>query len=186
MDRLGEAVQICRAMFDVGAASFDGQYHSIFEAFNYPRPVQKRIPILVGGNGERALRIVAQFADACNISGPLSSVRQKLTLLDQLCAELGRNTAEITKTTPKLIILRDTSRDAMRAANIIRPQFTRGELFDNFVIIGNLDEVSEQLASYLSEGLDGIVCAVDNSFVLESVVAAAEALIQATDHVFRR
>ena len=97
-DRLAEAIQICRAMFDEEAATFTGEHYSIEHAYNVPRP-SGPIPVLVGGNGERrTLRVVAEFADACNISGDPSTVRHKLEVLDAHCAAVGRDPAVITRT----------------------------------------------------------------------------------------
>ena len=97
-DRLAEAIQICRAMFDEEAATFTGEHYSIEHAYNVPRP-SGPIPVLVGGNGERrTLRVVAEFADACNISGDPATVRHKLEVLDAHCAAVGRDPAAITKT----------------------------------------------------------------------------------------
>ena len=65
----------------------------------YPRPVQERVPILVGGGGERVtLKLVARHADACNLFGPPDAVRHKLGVLRAHCADAGRDPAEITVT----------------------------------------------------------------------------------------
>ena len=71
MDRLEEAVQICRAMFREETPTFEGRYYSIDDARNVPRPIQAGgPPIMIGGGGEkRTLRLVAQYADMCNVTG---------------------------------------------------------------------------------------------------------------------
>src|SRR5213082_392967 len=80
MDRLEEAVQICRLLFTEDRPSFEGRYYRIREAVNVPRPVTPGgPPILVGGGGERrTLKFVAKYADASNIFGNVESVKHKL------------------------------------------------------------------------------------------------------------
>lgn len=181
MDRLTESVQICRAMFDTGRTSFNGKYYSASDAFNYPRPVQARVPILVGGSGERrTLRVVAGYADACNISGSLALVRHKLDVLSMHASEAERDPAEITKTAIKMIVVRDTATEAARAATHARERIGMDEeAFADFAIYGEPDHVHEQVAEYLSAGLDGILCTVASPFVLDEVAAAGEILVRA-------
>ena len=69
------------------------------EAICYPRPLQEHIPILVGGSGERrTLRLVARYADACNLFGDAATVRRKVDVLHRHCADLDRDPAEVTVT----------------------------------------------------------------------------------------
>jgi F420-dependent oxidoreductase-like protein len=99
MDRLEEALQICRAMFTEAAPTFDGRYYRIHEVQNNPKPIRGRIPILIGGSGEkRTLRLVAQYGDACNLFGDPDTVRHKINVLERHCADVGRDPAGITKT----------------------------------------------------------------------------------------
>jgi F420-dependent oxidoreductase-like protein len=99
LDRLEEALQICRAMFTEAAPSFEGRHYRIQSVLNNPKPVRGRIPVLIGGGGEkRTLRLVAQYGDACNLFGDPDAVRHKLDVLEQHCADVGRDPAEITKT----------------------------------------------------------------------------------------
>src|SRR3954470_22929155 len=98
-ERLEEALQIARAMFTQEESSFDGRYYRTHEILNNPRPLRGDIPIMIGGSGERkTLRMVAQYADACNLFGDVERVRHLLGVLERHCERLGRDGAEITKT----------------------------------------------------------------------------------------
>src|SRR5207237_836894 len=100
MDRLEEALQVCRAMFTEDRPTFQGRFYRIEEAINSPRPVTPGgPPILIGGGGERrTLKLVAKYADASNIFGDVETVRHKLEVLKRHCDEVGRDIDEITKT----------------------------------------------------------------------------------------
>ena len=69
---------------------------TVSEATCYPRPLQERVPILVGGSGEqRTLRLVARHADACNLFGEVERVRHKLAVLRSWCEAEGRDPASV-------------------------------------------------------------------------------------------
>ncbi len=93
---LEDALQLLPLMWGPGAPAFEGRTVHVGEALCYPRPVQERIPILVGGSGERrTLRLVAQYADACNLFGDAATVRHKLEVLHRHCDGVGRDPAAI-------------------------------------------------------------------------------------------
>lgn len=99
MDRLDEALQICRALFQDERASVDGAHYAVREAPNSPRPLAGSIPVLVAGGGERrTLNLAARYGDACNVMGDAATVRHKFDVLEQHCEAAGRDPAEITKT----------------------------------------------------------------------------------------
>ena len=99
LDRLEEALQITRAMFTEPAPTFEGRHYRIQRVLNNPKPIRGRIPVLIGGGGEkRTLKLVAQYGDACNLFGDPDAVRHKLDVLERHCADVGRDPAEITKT----------------------------------------------------------------------------------------
>ena len=96
---LEDALRLFPIMWGPGAPPFEGNVVRVAEALCYPRPVQERIPILVGGSGERrTLRLVAQYADACNLFGDAATVRRKLGVLRTHCADIGRDPGEIAVT----------------------------------------------------------------------------------------
>jgi F420-dependent oxidoreductase-like protein len=98
-ERLEETLRICRQMFDGDDSAFEGKHYRLGRTLNSPAPLSRpRLPILVGGGGEKkTLRLVAQYADACNLF-PSNEVQHKLDVLKQHCEDLGRDYDEIEKT----------------------------------------------------------------------------------------
>ena len=179
MDRLEEALRICRAMFTEETPTFTGRHYRIDAARNQPRPVEPEgIPILVGGSGERrTLRLVARYADACNIFGDLETVRHKLDVLSRHCEAVGRDPAEITKTRLGGLLVAPTSAEAELAVR--RAAEARGmdpAAFAAYAIAGDPDAVCEQVAAYLDAGLDGMVFNMHGAEDLDPVRLAGTTL----------
>lgn len=96
---LEDALELFPLLWGPGAPAFDGRRVRVPEAICYPRPIQERIPILVGGSGEqRTLRLVARHADACNLFGEPGVVRHKVEVLHAHCAAEGRDPGDISVT----------------------------------------------------------------------------------------
>jgi len=96
-ERLEETLQICRQMFSDSEDPFRGKHYQLGRTLNVPQPL-RRVPILVGGGGEKkTLRMVAQYADACNLFD-MPALPEKLDILRGHCERLGRDYAEIEKT----------------------------------------------------------------------------------------
>jgi F420-dependent oxidoreductase-like protein len=99
LDRLEEGIQICRAMFGTGAANYTGKHYAIDGAWNSPLPIQRNVPIVIAGGGERrTLALVARYADACNFFGEPAGIARKLAALRQHCGRFGRDFSQITTT----------------------------------------------------------------------------------------
>ena len=179
MERLEDALRICRAMFAEEAPTYEGRHYSVRSALNYPRPLQRHIPILVGGGGEqRTLRLVAQYADACNLMGDPDTIRHKLDVLEQHCDAVGRDPAEITKTRLGTLIIRETADEAKRAVSDMRTTLGLDDeqLLRQANVTGSPDEVCEQVQSYLDAGLDGLIFNMRDAQELELVQLAGETL----------
>jgi len=99
-ERLEETLQICRQMWSDDNGAYAGTHYQLAETWCVPAPVQSRIPVMIGGGGERkTLRLVAQYADACNLFGTgTDDIRHKLDVLRQHCDALGRDYDSIRKT----------------------------------------------------------------------------------------
>ena len=84
-------------MFTGDDVSFSGTHYRLDHARNLPRPVQAGGPkIMIGGGGEkRTLRLVARYADMCNVTGDVSTLTRKISVLRRHCAEVGRDPAEV-------------------------------------------------------------------------------------------
>ncbi len=111
-ERLEETLKIIHQMWSGNEEPFNGKYYHLERLLNSPQTVQKpHPPILIGGTGERkTLRLVAQYADACNIFARLGKdeLRRKLQILREHCAAVGRPYEQIEKTTlDSLTITRD-------------------------------------------------------------------------------
>jgi F420-dependent oxidoreductase-like protein len=100
-ERLEETLQVCLQMWSDNNGEYDGKHYHLAETINVPPTVQQpRVPILIGGSGERkTLRLVAKYADACNIFGESREVvAHKLDVLRAHCDTEGRDYDEIEKT----------------------------------------------------------------------------------------
>jgi F420-dependent oxidoreductase-like protein len=187
MDRLEEAVQICRAMFTEEKATFDGRYYRVKDAINNPRPIRPDgIPIMIGGSGEkRTLRAVARYADICNIFGTPDEVRHKLDVLEQHCATEGRDPATINKTKlGTLFIGRDHDEAQRKLVDQLAERgmdwnalddATRAQLTAMFHV-GGPDEIAGEVKSYLDAGIDGLIFNLIDAHDLESVALAGSVL----------
>jgi alkanesulfonate monooxygenase len=98
-ERLEEALQICLQMWSGDDGPYDGRHYQLARTLNSPQSRQKpHPPILIGGGGERkTLRLVAQYADACNLF-PSPELGHKLDVLRDHCNAIGRDYDDIEKT----------------------------------------------------------------------------------------
>jgi len=98
---LEEALQIAKQMWSANNGPYHGKHNHLEETLCSPQPLSRpHPPILIGGGGEKkTLRLVAQYADACNLFGSSETVSAKLAILKQHCTALGRDFGSIEKTT---------------------------------------------------------------------------------------
>ena len=108
-ERLEETLQIMKQVWSGDFSAFEGKHYHLAEPMNNPQPLTKpHPPILIGGAGEKkTLRLVAQYADACNLFAFMGNeeLARKLDVLKRHCDDVGRDYAEIEKTALGFVML---------------------------------------------------------------------------------
>lgn len=165
LDRLAEAAQICRGLLDGAPVELDGRWYSAHGARNDPRPLQKRLPLAIGGSGEkRTLRIVGQYADIWNADqDDPDSFRRRSAILDEHCRAVGREPGQIERTAglpaPCIRPTREAAVDALvetlRHHGMPPAEATRMAVGSPFV--GPADMVVEALRAYRDAGLQAVM-----------------------------
>lgn len=96
---LEDALEVLPLIWGPGAPAFEGRRINVPEAICYPRPLQEHVPILVGGSGEKkTLKLVARYADACNLFGEPDVIAHKVEVLREHCDSFDRDPSEVTVT----------------------------------------------------------------------------------------
>jgi F420-dependent oxidoreductase-like protein len=124
LDRLEEAAAICRGLLDGESVTFDGRWYRAAGAVNDPPPRRGRLPLVVGGSGERrTLAIVARYADVWSADGgDPETLAHKGRALDAHCRRAGRDPATVRRTCgqPPVLIRRSRQRAVAELAAIYR------------------------------------------------------------------
>ena len=142
LDRFVEALQVLRGLLTQPSTTIQGDYYQLTDAICEPKPIQDPLPILVGGGGERRmLRIVAEHADMWNTWGRPDLIAHKSAVLDNFCAEVGRDPKAIARTAQAL-----TAVDRPLPEGLPMP-----------TIGGSPERLAETVAQYREIGLDELI-----------------------------
>jgi alkanesulfonate monooxygenase SsuD/methylene tetrahydromethanopterin reductase-like flavin-dependent oxidoreductase (luciferase family) len=176
-ERLEEALKVFHAMFTEDPVHFEGRHYRLEDAVNRPHPVQQGgPPMLIGGNGEdRTLRLVANFAEACNLSGDLPTIRRMLSALAGHCEAAGRDPMSITKTMLATLVISESEPCALELVEELRsrPQ-TDNVTSLSTVIAGSPDAVARQVASFREVGIDSLIVNLPGVQEGELIAVAAD------------
>lgn len=163
MDQLEEGIQCLRGLLHHDVTDFDGRWFTLRDARNEPRPVQAKLPIWVGGGGEkRTLRIAARHADGWNV--PFISPEQfahKNAILDQHCDAAERDGTEIKRAVNLGLAFTDESlvQQFGQIAEFVRPG----------VLSGSDEQIIDRIGRYVDAGADQVNIALRAPFDLESL-----------------
>ena len=166
---LDEAVRIMRGMLHGEEPSGDS-FYAARSVRNDPPPVQDRLPILVGGGGERkTLRIVAKYADGCNLGGGIENVRRKDEVLREHCRAVGRDESEIERTVGVgICVIRDDPAEAERVAKDIFARNGDARPWQD-QLVGTPQQVADKLRPFLDIGFGHFIVGFPSPYDRESL-----------------
>ncbi|QBD80288.1 TIGR03560 family F420-dependent LLM class oxidoreductase [Ktedonosporobacter rubrisoli] len=172
--QMREAIKILLAMWSEEEATFEGKYYQVHGAINQPKGVQKpHIPLLIGGNGEQAtLKLVAQYADACNVFGTPSELEHKFAVLKEHCAAVGRDYESIYRTAGSYCALADTDEQALAKV----PEAAR-TLFSRTGLIGCPTTIRQRIAEFEAVGTQELMLRFPDSTDLNALRRFAQEFI---------
>jgi F420-dependent oxidoreductase-like protein len=155
---LEEYVQCVRGLLTQEHTSFEGEFFQLRNAMCEPKPVQERLPIWIGGGGEKVtLRIAAQHADAWNVPFvPPKVWARKSAVLDEWCDKIGRDPASITRAVNVGMAFTDEA---------LRIQF--GPMADAIkpgVLTGSVQEMVDKVGAYVDAGAEWVIVAMRAPF----------------------
>ena len=176
-ERLEDHLRIARAMFTEERATVAGDHHfSVTEAYNNPKPLRGDIPIVVGGSGERkTLRMVAQYADGCNLFGDTTRAQHLLGVLrGPLRRRVGRDPAEITKTSMMTIAIAENRGRRQGQARCDARGRRSPSSGSRIQQAGTPDQILERAHAFGDVGIEGVTFTMPDVHDLEAVTLAGE------------
>jgi F420-dependent oxidoreductase-like protein len=161
-EKLEEALQIVLPMLRGETVTFSGEHYQVSGAFNSPPPAS-RIPVMIGGAGERkTLRLAAMYADESNLICGADELPRKLEALAAHCEREGRDRSEITVSFQRNACIAPTMEQARAELDAYLAFQGRDRSKDAFLdaylsrsVVGDPDTVGAQLADELAAGIDG-------------------------------
>ena len=149
LDRLDEAVEIVTSLLSNNRTNYQGDHYTILDAPLDPKPVQTKIPLMIGGGGrKRTLRTAALHADEWNYWGMPSDIAELCQVLDAHCDDVGRDPAEIERSACALMFIADNEEKLERF---------RDTDFGRATIVGTPTEVIDIVGEYAEVGLDELI-----------------------------
>jgi alkanesulfonate monooxygenase SsuD/methylene tetrahydromethanopterin reductase-like flavin-dependent oxidoreductase (luciferase family) len=148
IERLDEAITVIRGLLGEPRTTLDGEHYDVTEALNEPKPVQERLPILVGGKGDRMLRLVARQADEWNMWSLPPAIAERMEVLDRACERIERDPAEIRRSTQAVVLVTDDRAEADAFVERMAPRAT---------IAGPPVRFAEVVAEWAELGIDEVI-----------------------------
>ena len=173
-------MQIILKMWTEDEAIFEGKYHQVHGAINQPKGVQKpHIPLLIGGGGERVtLKLVAQYADACNIGNlDNAGLEHKFAVIKEHCEEVGRDYNTIKRTAMFNCAIAETDKAAMAKTAPFARNIPSGRIHEQ-ALVGSPATIRQRLAEIEQAGAQEIIVYMPDAKDLESIRMFAQECMQ--------
>lgn len=187
LDWLAEAAPAVRALLDGDEVTSEPGGHYAFDGLRLvPRPIQPRVPVLVGGSGEKkTLPIVARWADMWNAFGTPEGLARKNEILASYCDAIGRDPETIQRSVACQITIRSTeaeARDAL-ADSMVRNGISLAEIADDEAFwIGNAEAIAEKILAYQGTGFDDFIVQFPAPYdveTLETLIGVVKPMVEA-------
>ena len=158
LDWLDESVMLIRRLLDGERFDHAGPRYTFHDALARPRPIQAKVPILIGGSGRRkTLRIVAERADAWNTTGPLEEVRDALDALNGHAEAVGRDLSTLEMTVSFPVIIRDTAAAAKARMDELLAHNGVEHMGEVPHLAGSPDEIADAIRPYRDLGFGTVI-----------------------------
>jgi alkanesulfonate monooxygenase SsuD/methylene tetrahydromethanopterin reductase-like flavin-dependent oxidoreductase (luciferase family) len=158
LDWLDESVMLIRRLLDGERFDHTGSRYAFRDALSQPRPIQAKVPILIGGSGRRkTLRIVAERADAWNTSGTLEEVRDALDALTGHADAVGRDLSTLEMTISFPIVVRDTAAAAKTRMDELLAHNQVEHMGEVAHLAGSPEEVADAIRPYRDLGFETVI-----------------------------
>jgi F420-dependent oxidoreductase-like protein len=175
LDRLDEAVMLIRRLLDGERVTYEGAAYRFHDALCEPRPVQPHLPILVGGSGpKKTLRTTARYADAWNTSGTIEEVRTKAAILDEHCADVGRDPREIERTVSFPIVIREDRGAAERVVKTLLDANGAPDFNGSPLLLGSPGSIAAELAPFVESGFSTLIARLPAPYDRETIERIGE------------
>ena len=167
---LGEALSVMRGMLHGERPTASGPRYSASAVRNDPMPLQERLPLLIGGGGEQVtLKLVARYGDANNVGGGIANVTRKDAILVRHCETVGRDPAEIERTTGiGAVVIRDSRAEAKRVQAALFERNGRSDVWTDQPV-GTPEDVAERLLPFLGIGYRHLIAGFPSPYDEESM-----------------
>jgi alkanesulfonate monooxygenase SsuD/methylene tetrahydromethanopterin reductase-like flavin-dependent oxidoreductase (luciferase family) len=171
---LGEALPVMRGMLHDERPTATGPRYAAVSVRNDPPPIQAHLPLLIGGDGEKVtLKLVARYGDACNIGGGIDNVRRKDAILVKHCEDVGRDPAEIERTSGLgTVVIRDSRAEAVRVQREIAARNGGARVWTDQPV-GTPEDVAERLAPFVEFGYRHLIAGFPSPYDEESMTRLA-------------
>jgi len=181
LDRLDEAVGLIRRLLDGERVTHDGPTYHFRDAVVAPRPVQPRLPILIGGSGPRkTLMTTARYADIWNGYGDPARIADRDAILRAHCVAVGRDEREIARTVAMDVVIRDDSDaalaayDAMAARHGLVGKIGSDGRRQGLTLWGPPATVADGIRAYAEVGVTEVMWIFRDPFDLETIERLGE------------